>query len=229
MANNNDVDVIVKRRTRNMTDLGDITDDELPLITVLTVRNGRRQGGTTPENKPLSSRIGECTNLDTLHLKGCSSIPVEILSCTMLSSLILDSHGNEDNDCRIELPEAIILHKLISFHILGDGNWNTDEIISWLAMSCPNLTNLNFRELPRDTTNQFMRLLQDHEAFIEKIKHKILLFSFMNCNLNEDDLRSVIFDIKPLYPRLVVVNLRNNNIESIKKNWNGNERITTSQ
>ena len=105
MANNNDVDVTVKRYTRNMIDLGDITDDELRVITDLVVLNDRRDGEPMTENKPLSPRIGSCSNMTTLVLVNCSLIPPEISNCTTLSTLILRSYGNEDHDCRIELQK----------------------------------------------------------------------------------------------------------------------------
>ena len=171
-----------------------------------------------PENKSLSPRIGSCRNMIILDLTNCSSIPPEILNCTLLSFLNLSSQGNDNDDFRIELPERILLPNLTSFCIGGGGNWNTDEIISWLALCNPNLRRgLYFYDLTKDTANQFMRLLQDNEAFIEKFKDKLSMISFCRCNLNEDDARVIIFNIKPLYPRLAGINLKNNNIEGLER------------
>lgn len=224
MPNNNDVVVTVNRYTFNMTNLVELIADDTPEITELVVYNGiQREGEPMPEHQPLSPRIGECTNLTTLRLVGCSSIPPEIKNCIALSKLYLDSRfGNDDNDCRIGLPEEIILHNLTSVSIQGGSNLNTDDIISWLAVSCPNLTFLHFWNLPKYTTTQFMRMLQDNEVFIEQFQHQSSMFSFINSNLNEDDLRSFLFDIKPLYPFLPRIYLGNNNIE---KNCNNRRKF----
>ena len=158
MATNNDVDVIVKRETLNMTDLGEITDDELGEVNKLqvTVLNGLiPDGEPIPENKPLSPRIGLCRNMTLLGLVNCSRIPPEISNCTTLSILFLYFHGNDDIDCRTELPEGIILPNLTSVQFRSSsGNWNTGEIISWLVASCPNLTSFHFFDIPKDTAKK---------------------------------------------------------------------------
>ena len=217
MATINDVDITVKRSALNMTDLGDITDDELSPITELQVLHIRREGEPTPEYQPLSPRIGECENLTTLELENCSSIPTEISNCAMLSDLSLSiSSGNGDKNCQIELPEGIIVQKMTTFSINGGGIWNTGDIITWLAMCSSNLTALLLQDLTKDAVNQLIRELQNNEAFIEKFKHKLKQITFFNCNLNEDDALVIIVNITPLYPNLVYINLQNNNIEGLE-------------
>ena len=216
MATNNDD--TVKRISYSMTDLRDITDDELPEITKLFIFTNVRQGEPLPaENKPLSQRIGLCTNMKELALVKCSGIPLEISNCTLLSILTLFSPGNnDDGDCRIKLTEGIVLRNLTTVTIKGVGNWNADEIISWLAACCPNLRSLHFYDLTKDNASQFLRSLQDNEVFIDVFQYKLVNVSFISCNLNEDDARSILFDIKPLYPRLVYIDLQNNNIEGFE-------------
>ena len=106
---------------------------------------------------------------------------------------------------------------MTSVHIWSSsGNWNTDEIISWLAVSCPNLTFLRFGNLPKDTANQFIRLLQNNKAFIEQFNQKLLEISFLNCNLNEEDALIILIGVGQLYPKLCFIDLRDNSIESIE-------------
>ena len=220
MANNNDVDVTIERDTLNITDLGDITDDELDdlnelEVTVLT--DVIPDGEPILENKPLSPRNGLCTNMTKLVLVNCSRIPPEISNCTALSILYLKFYGNDDIDCRIEFPKGIILLNLTCINVRSSsGNGNTGGIMSWLVMSCPNLTILNFFDLPNDTAIQFMRLLQNNEAFIEQFKHKLLKISFIDCNLNEEDALTILIGVGQLYPRLRSIDLRHNNIDSIE-------------
>jgi len=134
-----------------------------------------------------------------------------------LSHLFLSSHlENDDNDCRIDLPEGIFLPNLTLFSINGGCNWNADEIISWLASCCGKLRILCFRNLPKDQANQFMRSLQDNEAFIDVFQNKLELVSFNNCNLNEDDALMIYVNIIPLYRRLACIDLVNNNITSLE-------------
>jgi len=203
MVTNNDDRVA--RISYSMSDLRDITDDELVEITELTVLNIIPEGEPIPENKPLSQRIGLCTNMSVLSVVNCSSIPLEISNCTLLSLLILMSLGNDNGDCRIKLPEGIVLPNLTLFCINGGDNWNVDEIISWVARCSPNLLQLSFYDLTKDTANQFMRSLQDNEAFIEKFKHTLLGIAFWFCNLNEDDALTIYGDIRPLYRRLHII------------------------
>ena len=218
MATNNDVETAVLiRRTLNMTNLGDSTDDELDEITALTVMPTVTENGSIPDNQSLSQRIGLCQNMKELSVVNCTNLPTEISHCTLLSELRLFSNCGNGDDCRIELPEGIILPNLTKLCILGGGNWNTGDIITWLATSTPNLElNLPFINLTRDTVNQLMWELQNNVVFIEKFKHTLQSITFNNCNLNEDDAREIIVNITPLYSRLSVVNLQNNNIEGLK-------------
>jgi len=217
MATNNENRV--KRNSLNMIDLVEITDDELVGTThflVITLKVVPPEGGPIPENQPLSQRIGLCTNMTELVVVNCARLPPEISYCAMLSELRLFSHGNDGNDCRIELPEGTVLQNLTQVTVQGGGNWNTDEIISWLATFSPNLSSLYFYDVMKDTANQFMTSLQNNEAFLDQFQNKLEIVSFANCNLNEDDAREIIFDINPLYSRLVCIDLEENNIRSLE-------------
>jgi len=216
MATNNENRV--ERYSLNMIDLGEITNDELvgtSHLLVQLIKVVPPEGGPILENQPLSPRIGLCTNMTELVVVNCARLPPEISYCMRLSKLFLYSSGNDDNDCRIELPEGI-LTSLTRVSVRGCGNWNTDEIISWLATFSPNLSSLYFYDVMKDTANQFMTSLQNNEAFLDQFQNKLEIVSFANCNLNEDDAREIIFDINPLYSRLVCIDLEENNIRSLE-------------
>jgi hypothetical protein len=59
--------------------------------------------------------------------------------------------------------------------------------------------------------------LSRNDSFFTKFRNKLTNLAFVICNLIEEDLRKITFDIRPLYPKLARINMRyNNNIQSLQ-------------
>jgi len=191
-----------------------VTSDELRTVTVLFLSSPR---GTTllpySMTLPLSSKIGLFEELDSLSVDGCSRIPPEISNCQSLDFILL--HNCFD---KLELPQDIVPMKSLKTVHISKGDWNKEMIrtfLYWLAKFAPNLQSFVVCLQTQETANLFMYGLMTNFAFRDKFKDKLLHIGFHGCNLTEVDLRDIMFDMRPLYEKLDVLNLTNNDVEGL--------------
>jgi hypothetical protein len=202
-----------------------VSNDELRIVTVLHCTPP-----PTTAVSPLSSQIGLCTRLTDLHINMCSRIPQEISNCQSLQYLVLNNCIDkidlpQDIAFRTflswlqtDLPQEMVFNRLVRVSI-SYGEWNKEMIrkfLSWLASCAPNLMIFVVCNQSREVAKLFIKELSQNGLFIDKFKNILRRISFVNCYLIEEDLRSILFDMRPLYTRLYLINLRGNNVQGLQ-------------
>jgi hypothetical protein len=120
-------------------------------------------------------------------------------------------------DDRIDIPKGFILKGLEIVQI-SYADWNKvmiEQFLTWLAEYVPNLKTFLVYVQTRENAILFMNGLLQNGLFIEKFKDSLESILFIYCNLIEEDLLSIMFDMRPLYAKLSILDLSNNNVEGL--------------
>ena len=149
---------------------------------------------------PLSSRIEFCKRVRKLEV---NHNPSEISNAQQISKLF---HVENIDSLLINIFINILNNLEIVSIYSGDWNNGTIEaLLTWLAMSAPNLKVFAVCEQTKIKANLFMDGLSQNDSFIREFKDKLQCITFEYCNLIEEDEMQFISDIKPLYPSLTTL------------------------
>jgi Leucine-rich repeat (LRR) protein len=133
-----------------------ITDDNLRGVASLVV-------DINSNMSELSNWIGLFVNLKLMYLYNCSIIPPEITNCQHLRSLSLQGCENsvkEFSNWPVVDNGGVFQHLHTVTHVGKYRTaWSNDDVAtmcSFFKCYVPNLENLQFYSVPRDTANLFM-------------------------------------------------------------------------
>jgi hypothetical protein len=160
----------------------------------------------------LSPKIGNMRGLNHLSLWKCSFIPSEIADLVSLKRLDLCYC---DDQIIIDLPQVEMpaLNTLCIDHATWDATQVT-SILSWLSVYAPKLTTFRLSMVSRDTAKLFITALLEPD--ISNRMNNLRKLRIQDCGLFEVDIKTIIFDLLPLYPNIVSLNFYKNKIESLQ-------------
>jgi len=153
------------------------------------------------------ARLEKLTDIDVYN---CRSLPVNELSrLPYLQALHLDGCS----DLLENFPAQMELKYLKTLDLRISQFQSSSLFLPWMAGQLPNLERLVFRDMQKKETNFILDALRNLDVcFQNSLKH----FGMARCELNDNQLETILFEIVPKFRNISTLRLVGNEIQSVQ-------------
>jgi hypothetical protein len=156
--------------------------------------------------------IDQFQSLESIHVKECRLITMELGNLPVLKTInvgVCTSNMFENIPQGLQLSSA----KKVVIDSSCSGTKFNSNLSSFLKIFSNTLEELTFySNMTREDTDEILHALQNDDLCFG---HSLTTIKMKCCNLNEDDLERLIFEIRERFPNLHTLDISGNSIESL--------------
>ncbi|OEU11711.1 hypothetical protein FRACYDRAFT_244834 [Fragilariopsis cylindrus CCMP1102] len=154
------------------------------------------------------SIIDQFQSLESICLQNCQLLTMELGNLPVLKTITFNLCTSNMFE---NVPEGLQLSSIKKVVIQEESEFNSN-LSSFLKIFSNTLEELVFRYMTREDTDEILYVLQNDDLCF---RHSLTTIKVIDCELNEDDLKRLVFEIRERFPNLHTLDISCNNIESL--------------
>ena len=162
-------------------------------------------------NNRVPSIIDQFQSLESIDLENCGSLTMELGNLPVLKTITFCACTT---DMFENVPEGLQLSSIKKVIIYCDSNTTFKSNLSSFLKIFSNtlIEELKFALMTGEDSAEILRVLQNDDLCF---RHSLTTMEMSWCQLNEDDLELLLFEIRERFPNLHSLDIRGNNIKSL--------------
>ena len=161
---------------------------------------------------PISIDIDQFQSLESICLRYCRLLIMELGNLPVLKTIKFchckpSMFENVPEGLQLSSIKKVVIDSTTMY-----GRGLNSNLSSFLKIFSNTLEELVFRYMTREDTDEILHVLQNDDLCF---RHSLTTIKVIDCELNEDDLKRLVFEIRERFPNLHTLDISCNNIESV--------------